>query len=279
MKNYLSNNQCLIFFHIYKTAGTTLRDIILRNFRKNEICWMPDHKSKHPLDEMPETDRRKLKLVYGHMQWGLHTLLPKKTRYITVLRNPVDRIVSEYYYNIHHPEFPNYSRILEMGLTDPLKFAKSGLFRLADNGQVRLLGNQYQKPFGSIGRDDFDQAINNISSFFDCIGTVEYFDEMILLLARLYGWKRPYYTRLNQGEKRSRLDEKMMLEIREMNEWDEKLCDFANNRLLNQMSSMTVDWKKELEKFRNKNANYQAVLKARVHLNLLFRRGHRNEGS
>ena len=46
------------------------------------------------------SDEKKMgiRLLKGHMPFGLHKNLPVDARYISILRDPIERVTSQYYY-------------------------------------------------------------------------------------------------------------------------------------------------------------------------------------
>ena len=90
----------IIFLHIPKTAGTTLHHIINRQYRQRQL-YVYDNSREDALDAFinlsPQT-KASLKLIRGHLSYGLHEHLPGTHSYFTFLRDPVDRVLSHYYY-------------------------------------------------------------------------------------------------------------------------------------------------------------------------------------
>jgi hypothetical protein len=87
----------VIFLHIGKTAGTTLRKIMYRHFAPDEVLRVRN-RSQSParlrrketpaiLASLSETERARARLVLGHVIFGLHRLLPQPSRYITLVRD------------------------------------------------------------------------------------------------------------------------------------------------------------------------------------------------
>lgn len=89
----LTADDQLVFLHLAKTAGTTFVFILEQFFAPGEICpayWL-DEILKIPYEELT-----KYRLFRGHFHYDLHTLLPKKPVYITILRDPIERIISHF---------------------------------------------------------------------------------------------------------------------------------------------------------------------------------------
>ena len=111
-----------IFVHIPKCAGTTLAKHIELNYKDEEVLSLHLWHNKSQIDfkglkiedgvekylqNMPQEKKDKIKVIYGHdVFFGMHKHFKKRARYITFVRNPLNRAVSLY----------NYKR---MSLTNP----------------------------------------------------------------------------------------------------------------------------------------------------------------
>jgi hypothetical protein len=88
----------LVFLHIPKTAGTSMIELLARNFAAGEICRVTD--IHRPIDDLAAdlecavADERRL--ICGHFPYDAIAGLAGQVRPFTMLRDPVDRIVSLY---------------------------------------------------------------------------------------------------------------------------------------------------------------------------------------
>ena len=81
----------------------------------------------------------------GHMGFGLHDYLPQGASYITMLRDPIDRIVSHYYYVLQNQGHYLHKEVAGKGLSLE-QFADSALSTELDNGQTRVLAGLEHGP-------------------------------------------------------------------------------------------------------------------------------------
>src|SRR5438045_9763500 len=58
------------------------------------------------LKRLPDGRRRRLRVVRGHLFYGIHEFLPQGATYITMLRDPVARLLSTYYFILRRPLHP-----------------------------------------------------------------------------------------------------------------------------------------------------------------------------
>jgi len=91
-KNGKDHTLPLIFLHIEKAAGTTLRQVIKRQYGAENVH---DYlQGPQAFDEIPPG----VKAIQGYIQFGFYSRLPSPATWITVLRDPTDRLISAYNY-------------------------------------------------------------------------------------------------------------------------------------------------------------------------------------
>src|SRR5919108_6323105 len=108
------DREALIFLHIPKTAGTTLNRIIEWQYSPFAIYTMDPYRIRATAERfkrLPETRRRRLRVVRGHMLYGIHEFLPQGATYITMLRDPVARVLSSYYFILRRPLHPLHRKM------------------------------------------------------------------------------------------------------------------------------------------------------------------------
>ena len=96
-------NKTLIFLHIHKTAGTSLKHLIMRQYPRDTTYLMDQHyfRLQKALDELGTLDleaRRRIDCLIGHVAYGVHSILPRESTYLTMLREPVSRTLSHYHF-------------------------------------------------------------------------------------------------------------------------------------------------------------------------------------
>ena len=77
---------------------------------------------------------------------------------------------------------------------------ENGYILNIDNCQVRFLCGIDNIPFGGVNETHLQVAIDNLTDHYTAIGISEHFDESVLLLARRFGWRTPWYVRQNEGK-------------------------------------------------------------------------------
>jgi hypothetical protein len=97
-------HQTIFFVHVPRTAGTSLRNMLVdARLRINPEAWDISDRREVPdvgwqfTRHLAKMRRSTVGLVMGHMPYGFGTLF-QNPLYITVLRDPVERLISSYNY-------------------------------------------------------------------------------------------------------------------------------------------------------------------------------------
>ncbi|TND09662.1 MAG: hypothetical protein FD123_1019 [Bacteroidetes bacterium] len=264
----MPNKARLIFMHIPKTAGISMTSIIKANYRKNELgatrfMWQgnPD------FQELTETERRRINMLCGHMPFGIHQKMGEGPfEYFTMLREPVERVLSAYNDILTHEDHFLHKELKE-NRNSFRELAENGKWLALDNCQVRMISGSLLIPFGQINASHLETALQNIDRFFPLVGVQHRFDEFVLQLSDRYGWKFPYYRKLHVTPSRkfkSDLDEEELAAIRRCNTFDQILFDKMSARAEKTIADAGEDFQKRLSRYRRRN---RFVVKA---LNLFY---------
>ena len=182
----------LIFVHLYKTGGTTLNRIIEWEYKLSRIgqvepTWW--RWSYRRIMRWPRPRLARMEVFKGHMPFGLHRLLPRPANYITVLREPVERAISDYYYARRFGGH-RYHRAAHR-----LSFEEYFIQKHEHNLQSRILaGPNSHELFPSVCDDAIlARAKENLAGQFLVVGVTERFDETLALLRVILGWKVKRY--------------------------------------------------------------------------------------
>lgn len=109
-------NPVIVFFHIDKTGGTTVCDYLARQYPQEQIKPVPVGKRLDFAENVPTTHsdlyaaNRKFyplageRLIMGHYDTRILDYLPDDVITLTVLREPVARVVSLYWYVYEHED-------------------------------------------------------------------------------------------------------------------------------------------------------------------------------
>ena len=232
----------LIYLHLPKTAGTTLRLIIEREYGLDKIFQInglhPNEEVMKDLHAWPHFNN--VTVVSGHQYFGLHKYLYKECKYITMMRDPVDRVISGY----SHLVDP-----CDRSMATFKDYTTTNLDKVGSNWQTRLLAG---------GELDLDLAMDNIDKHFPAVGITEMFDESVMLMKNKLSWtSNPYYVienPCNDKVQRGDLDDNFIEMIKKNNSLDMKLYSFCLERLKRDMEILGSSFERELDKFKQENS-------------------------
>ena len=88
----------LLFSHVPKTAGTSLRILAARFMADAAFVYSGEFSLLSPNIEFIKGFREKPlpRLIMGHFSYGVHRFIGASPRYACVMRDPVQRVVSFY---------------------------------------------------------------------------------------------------------------------------------------------------------------------------------------
>lgn len=259
----LQANEALIFVHLMKTGGTTLSQLIREHYSDDRIFhYVPkkDGQTLHDLEQMSPSQREKLKFVHGHAKFGFHKHLKQPARYITMLREPVSRIISLYYF-IH--QNPAREMLPEKHCPTLSSYLDTRLKAL-DNRQTRAIAGPKaaRVPFGKVTPEMLERAKKNLETFL-MVGVTERFDESVIVLKHALDLKNILYTRVNANSnkpKREQIDAADIERIKEYNAFDLELYAYVNQLLDQKISNVGPSFQAEYEKFREKNKQFNTMV-------------------
>jgi hypothetical protein len=219
------DRETLIFLHIPKTAGTTLNRIIEWQYSPFEIFTIDPYRIRatpERLKSLPEKRRRRLRVVRGHMLYGVHEWLPQAATYITMLRDPVARVLSAYYFVLRRPLNPLHRRVKRerLGVEDYIR-----LFPERHNLQCRLIAGA--KDTAITDERLLDTAKENLTKSFSVVGISEQFEESLVLIAMTFNWQIPFYKNCKVSKARPKIDPGIAAMIRDHNRLDVELYEFG----------------------------------------------------
>lgn len=249
-----------IFLHVPKTGGSTLVEILHRQYADVGYVWVrPGTSFGDARRQVVEAQGTRFALVHGHVPFGIHESLTRRARYFTLLRDPVDRAISHYFFAKSHPEHRLYKEIAEKGMTLH-DYVTSGVTGELANGQTAMLaGLERDAPSGDSSL--LRQARENIETAFAAVGVTEDFDRTIVLFKLKLGWKRSLvYKSINVTAARpsaAAVEPKTIDAIRAQNELDDALYRFVRERLDMEVEDAKMAANRELRRLRVGKALYR----------------------
>lgn len=237
----------VIFLHVHKAAGTTLNRIIDRQYQPRDIYSID--RDGHDFDHfinLDEVCRAQIRMLRGHMNFGLHELLPGPSTYFVLLREPVERVISYYYFIRCTPKHHHYELIRRENLS--LKaFLENEVDHLMSNAQTKMLAG---------GPGDLESAKRNLAEYFTVVGLMERFDETLLLLQMAFGWQNIFYVQQNVATKRVKRRDLSLATLDTLvkaNQLDIELYRYATMLFEAQVRQQGPSFAKEVKAFQSAN--------------------------
>jgi hypothetical protein len=274
----------LIFFHIPKTGGITMK-IIVRNCLPDEhfdcdlshpdtALWVRSTaRIAEKFHQLPEEKQRAVRCMVGdHVSMDVAGIFGRPSKFFTVVREPVDRVISNFFFSRTKRELPSHRFIRDMTLEE---YLDSGIGLDHDNHQVRMLSGcpKLDAPWDPKGRRistppverrHLDMAKRNIEERFIVAAPMEKFTALVWFLKRLYVWPihRVFFQILNETPKRPRLDaisETTRKRLETLNQYDIELYEWVKERFAAQIQPLEPDFSREVRLFEMLNRSVRRI--------------------
>jgi hypothetical protein len=236
----------LIFTHIPKAAGSTLAAVLRTQYGRAQtldVTPLTDAERVKRMEDFPVSTR----LVIGHARFGLHRHTSRECRYFTLLRDPVERVISALHYIRRTPEHHLHAQFAG---------GVAGLGELAPlqrDIQTKFIAGT--PPRTEAGPGDLEQAKANLEQYYAVAGLAEFFDESLLLLAEAFGWAQTTSTARNvtrDRPARQACSDAELAAVRDANQLDQQLYDFVQARLRERLAAQPPSFQQNLEAFRRR---------------------------
>lgn len=259
-----TGKEAVIFLHLPKTAGTTLNRLIECEYRISEMYSVDPvlfEWSYARLRNLPQGRLRKTRIFKGHMLFGLHEVLPQPATYITVLRNPVERVLSAFYFMRGYKLHPLYWKLRRNKWTLEEYVERS----TRDNVQCKIIANaHYHLP---CTQEIMDRALNHLDHYFSVIGLSERFEESLALMKLRFGWQLKSYSAFNvtrSRPKRQDLPQATLDLIAEKNRFDVVLYKHATRLFDEAVQRQSADVSRIAAELKSARARTQGSVEATI---------------
>lgn len=211
--------------HMEKCGGTSLDRLLRSEYADGFVLFDPE-----PIDSMSSPDfPQGTRCVHGHMFYGLHEHFPEqRCEYITLLRNPIERFLSNFEHARRHAH----------PLREMVK-GREGFERFCSEPDARHYRNLFVRRLAGVWDEvtqyDLDRA-EQVLRGFAAVGDLAYASRFISRCADRFGWanrqlahhnaaprSRPLLTDYSQTQQR---------QARAANAWDVQLIDRVQEILI-----------------------------------------------
>jgi hypothetical protein len=198
----------LCYVHINKNAGNSIIEALLKNYPERFTQYLVSGRRSAVTGDAKTVDsadadvRKVLADIHAdasglsalalNLPVGLHRTMDREVTYITMMRDPVDRCISYWYWAYKKRETGNLWSVLQDGVDRgvlPLQFR---------NDQTRFLSGTADE---EITPEHVELAKKTIEERFAFVGAVERFDECQQALTRRLGWAYSCRYHLNRGDR------------------------------------------------------------------------------
>lgn len=228
-----------LLIHVAKTAGSTLSAVFKRSEKPSKFT----HTWAHPkLQDMPKIAQKDM--VFGHFRYGLHYYFNRTCNYMTVLRSPIDRVVSHYYYHLQHKKDPGHLFAKNRTFEEWIRDSPAG-----NNEQTRVISGMRSE--FNLSQETLDMAKYHLRTF-AVVGLTEEYHKTLMLLKYIGGLSIARYRAINKGVKRPKLADvpPATVELIKQRNWaDIQLYELAKEIFDTQLEHMPESFTTDLEKF------------------------------
>lgn len=228
----------IIFNHIPKTGGTSLI-AFFQSLLGKERCFRHSTRDgktdtySPPIESLPASRLAELGFVAGHFEYGHHKRFVAPVKYISVMRDPIERLVSDYNFNRKSGRKDLKALTNSMTLEEYVDYKiAQPKSTLTSSGQVQFMTRQQTAK----------EAKSVIRNRYLACCAVEQLDDMQRLLARLYDRPDLEPEKRNRSEKpaeKSVLSDGYQAILRERCKEDYLLLDWVTKRFENHYRNLT----------------------------------------
>jgi len=241
----------LVFLHLPRTGGTALaKDVLFPNFPRSSWCHVNYGRDLEPVDgaddplRWTESRRGRVRLLAGHMPVDFARHFPGQSEYVTLLRDPIARTISDYYHCRENPTNPAHEAARKHSL---IEFVERGR-GLTHNCYAHWLSNAV---YGTVYETDdemLEAARKNLRTF-TFVGITELFDASVRRICERYDLTPHQLSRRNRNDATPRgsdVSAAARRVIRRYNELDQVLYEefpmrFRNDQAHSQRSRAERD--------------------------------------
>lgn len=239
-----------------------MQSILRKNYARHERMWVKTTMRNYYFMRLNIESRfRVYRCVMGHFGYGIHRHIHNECEYFTMLRDPVQRFISSYFFafrdEFHGRNGRRKHKLVTAENMSIEEYLERGMAR--ENVQTRQLAGldkfYHQGDFKSIlDEGDLALAKKNLLEQIGVVGIMEQFDESLILLQKRYNWKDVSYVRKNVSHNKNKdISERIIELIREKNRFDVELYRFAKELMKKQIDDYHGDFVADLNKLKMLN--------------------------
>ena len=262
----------LVFMHVPKCGGTTLNNILMRNYRLRVDSFGEDFFPRyHPQEfstyiEPPQpNDTRRPVFFTGHFSLNNAIFRRMHQRYVTIsmLRDPVERLISHYIFHgtVVRGRLREGIRGENLNIVDYFQKYRT---------EIPLMYELFVSEFNDDKTDVstsilVDQAVLNLESKISLFGLVDDFESFLVMLAALLGLPDTFYEKpLNENNSKDSgllIRDEDISKLKEFLEPDIEFYARAKELYTERLSILPFDLKTTLAMSSDEKQEYRNLLR------------------
>lgn len=200
-RGHCGKEPCVLFMHIPRTSGTAFRKAIEPNYPASErLCYYPGPPGiwYERFETLPARQLASFNFIAGHFVFGIHSYIDRSCEYITIIRDPIARVISNYWFAVRNKPGEITSNNGHVFTLEEV--LERHMLAELDNLTVRCFGGYGEREAraGALGPEAYDAAVDNAQRF-RFIGHQDRSEEAWNCLRRIFGWQRGALEHLNAG--------------------------------------------------------------------------------
>lgn len=258
-------NAPLFFLHFPRTAGTTVDDIFAANLPANQILKIYSQEEFKKYQYIDEDTFAHIRYITGHLlltSTNPTQFYGKPVRAFTFLRNPVQRLYSEYIFlkTWKKQHLYEYLTSRNISFSQYITSTDKLLRYRGKNFMTRCISGD---PLEKTGLEEsLAKAKDNLEHSFLFFGLQERFMESMLLLSKQAGLGNILHQKRNaltaaRAEVRMSAEEAEL--VQEYNSADVELYRFAQDLFARRVEQAGPEFQKQLKEYSFINAKFQKI--------------------
>jgi homopolymeric O-antigen transport system ATP-binding protein len=271
-----TRDRMMLFVYLANAGGKTLIDILIRNLDTKDFLVIDNAEidgsgfgtwshcaAEKAFRRLQNSQIDDVRFVWGPYRHGVQTVLPKPCACVTLLREPLERLILHYHDWTGTMKNPA-GRLNELLLSQCVPL-------LIDNYMTRILSGvpaldpvqpgATTESHPRVAEADFERAANNLDSYM-VVGLTDRFDEMLLVLGVDLCWSLTdlVYKPTNATDPcpiAAEIAKSARDTLMDWNRYDLVLVERARAQLARRISDYPGDFQKDLALFRRLNALFQ----------------------
>ena len=251
-----------LFLHIPKTAGTTLNTVFDNNMEPGSVLDLYTEDQHKAFADVTYERIARYALVRGHVFiQDFEEILdgPVRFKVFTFLRDPVQRVISEYNFLKRWPKSHLYEYLNREDVS-LVEYVTSDCPRLRNRGRNNMVNSLSGVGAGDLA-EGLELAWHHLKDRFVFFGILERFDESLLMLRKQMGLGNTFYEKQNM--RISHADVSVSRQefeiIREYNRYDLLLYERAVEEFSRRVSLLGPAFQSEVRLFYKVNARFQKL--------------------